>query len=70
MGDIIDLFGERGWLKKEIFENYTTASFENLQVKIIKDYDTFLKARYGDYMQLPPEEERVPGHAAPVYWKE
>lgn len=70
VGDIIDLFGERGWLKKEIFENYTTASFENLQVKIIKDYDTFLKARYGDYMQLPPEEERVPGHAAPVYWKE
>lgn len=70
VGDIIDLFGERGWLKKEIFEDYTIASFENLQVKIIKDYDTFLKARYGDYLQLPPEEERVPGHAAPVYWKE
>lgn len=70
VGDIIDMFGERGWLKKEIFEHYTTATFENLQVRIIKDYDSFLKARYGDYMQLPPEEERVPGHAAPVYWKE
>lgn len=70
VGDIIDLFGERGWLKKEVFEEYTTTTFENLQVRIIKDYDTFLKARYGDYMQLPPEEERIPGHAAPVYWKE
>lgn len=70
VGDIIDLFGERGWLKKEIFEQYTTTAFENLQVKIIKDYDVFLRARYGDYMQLPPEEERVPGHSAPVYWKD
>ena len=35
----------------------------------LKDNIAFLKKRYGNYMQLPPEEERVPGHEAEVYWK-
>ena len=69
-GIIIDVFKEKGWLKKNLFEEYVTTLFENLSVDIIKGYDTFLRAHYGDYMQLPPEEERVPGHSAPVYWKE
>ena len=62
--------GMMGYLEKELFERYILVPFENQEYYAIADYDTFLKKRYGDYMQLPPKEERVPGHAAPVYWKE
>lgn len=33
--------------------------FEDLRVNGIKDYDTFLKRSYGDYMVLPPIEKRA-----------
>lgn len=61
---------ERSRFPKKVFEDYKTTLFEGRQLYIISAYDTFLTAYFGDYMQLPPEEERVPGHAAPVYWKE
>ena len=35
--------------------------FEDLIVKGPRDMDTYLKSHYGDYMKLPPEEDRV-GH--------
>ena len=61
---------ERSRLPKRIFEEYTKSAFEGRMYNIISNYDIFLSSYYGDYMQLPPEEERVPGHAAPAYWKE
>ena len=36
--------------------------FEDIEVKIPKGYDNILKSLYGDYMQLPPIEERVWKH--------
>lgn len=66
----VDALEHCGQVRREVFEKYTTAPFEGMEFKIIENYDEFLSSQYGDYMQLPPEEERVPGHAAPVYWKE
>ena len=66
----VDALEHRGQVRREVFEKYTTAPFEGMEFKIIENYDEFLTSQYGNYMQLPPEEERVPGHAAPVYWKE
>lgn len=36
--------------------------FEGYPVKIMKDSDYYLSKIYGDYMQLPPESERVAHH--------
>ena len=35
----------------------------------IEKFDEYLKATYGDYMQLPPVEKRVSHHKFEAYWK-
>lgn len=44
--------------KKEIVTNRILAKFEGKEYKIPKDYDTWLRAFYGEYMKLPPEDQR------------
>ena len=44
---------------KEVFDELREYRFETMTVKGFKDYDTYLKCIYGDYMTLPPEEKRV-----------
>ena len=41
---------------------FTTSKFENHEFMIFRDYDQYLTKNYGDYMQLPPVEERQPHH--------
>ena len=43
----------------DVFKSYTTMSFEGYQFPVIKDYKTYLTAKYGDYMELPPEDQRI-----------
>lgn len=44
--------------------------FEGATFKISSEYDTMLKVLYGDYMTLPPEEERVSNHEIDLGWSE
>ncbi len=47
-----------------VFEKTLMVQFENILVPIPEGYDGYLKANYGDYMKLPPIEERqVPYHS-------
>lgn len=52
-----------GWhriLPTSITGVYAPYEFEGHTVMGVKDYDTYLRAMYnGDYMQLPPENERI-----------
>lgn len=43
---------------KEDFKDTIKIKFEDIEVNIPKGYDNILKSLYGDYMQLPPEEDR------------
>lgn len=55
-------------LKKEqrlpaaIFDEYEDVEFEGRSLMTIKDKDSYLRMTYGNYMELPPEEERTPPH--------
>ncbi len=39
------------------FEDLIEHDFENVKFNIPRNYDEFLRKRYGDYMQIPPESE-------------
>lgn len=43
--------------------------FEGRVFRMLEDYDIILRRRYGDYMQLPPENKRVPKGNERFYWK-
>lgn len=43
----------------EYMNEFVDYKFENIKVKGIKEADKWLTTRYGDYMKLPPVEERV-----------
>lgn len=45
-------------------------SFEGRQLPVPSGYDSLLRAWYGNYMQLPPEPERVGHHVYKIYRRE
>jgi lipopolysaccharide cholinephosphotransferase len=47
------------FFEKNILEELIPHVFEGDEFDIPKEYDTYLKQAYGDYMKLPPEEERI-----------
>lgn len=56
--------------KKECMRSFIDISFENRMYKAMAGYDSYLSNGYGDYMQLPPIEKRVPNHRFKSYWKD
>ena len=46
--------------KKDYIFPLSTIDFEGYQLKAPKDVHAYLEDLYGDYMKIPPEEERVP----------
>ncbi len=41
------------------YEELADYSFNRLKLPGAKDYDGYLKVKYGSYMELPPEEKRI-----------
>ncbi|WP_368250733.1 phosphorylcholine transferase LicD [Intestinibacter bartlettii] len=50
------------YFPKILVEKFTKIRFEDSDLIIFDDYDKLLTLEYGDYMQLPPVEERVCKH--------
>ncbi len=47
-------------LPRECFDEMTDMEFEGYTLRGFKNYDLYLTRLYGDYMKLPPIEQRVP----------
>ena len=44
--------------------------FEDMNIMIPRNYDEVLKIQFGNYMELPPIEKRIPHHNQEVFLKE
>ncbi len=63
------LVGNRIYLyKKEWFSKQILHKFEEYEFYIPLGYDYILREEFGDYMKLPPIEQRVTHHSNKVYW--
>lgn len=62
---------DREFFKKEIFDEYVEVTFEGHAFKAVSCWDEVLRATYGDYMELPPEDKRIQHSVNHTffYWK-
>lgn len=54
---------------KTYFERTISLQFEEISVDAPKEYDKVLRIVYGDYMELPPQEEQHPTHGYQIFRK-
>lgn len=47
---------------RSIYDGVTEVEFEGRKYLAMKNYDDYLKIPFGNYMELPPEDERVAHH--------
>ncbi len=55
-------YKEKDIFLKKIFSDYTGIIFENKEFNAPKECDVYLRQLYGNYMQLPPVENRISNH--------
>ena len=57
----------KGCFPAEDIASQVDIDFEGRQYKTMVGYRDYLERTYGDYMQLPPEDQRVT-HKFEAYW--
>lgn len=63
VGPVIWLVGgEENIFPRKWFDELINVPYEQYKFKVPKLYDQFLRKMYGDYMQLPPEKDRIGHH--------
>ena len=70
VGSFISEINFKRIFEKKVYQETVQLLFEGDFFSAPKDYDLVLRTQYGDYMQLPPEEQRVLTHGYAAYWVE
>jgi lipopolysaccharide cholinephosphotransferase len=52
----------RTYLMTEEMDSIKKIAFEDIEAYVCENYHEMLTRQYGDYMQLPPEDQRVSVH--------
>ena len=66
---VCSFFSTQPIFDRELFETYHYAIFEGHYFRVPKNFHKVLSIEFGDYMKLPPVEERVLKHHAKVWYK-
>jgi len=69
VGCIVSGYYEKEIVNKEVFEDSVDLEFEGVMFPAPIGYEEYLTSLYGDYMKLPPEEERVYRHSFDAFLK-
>ncbi|GCF93914.1 phosphorylcholine transferase LicD [Enterococcus florum] len=59
---VVSTHGTKEFLSAKAFSQAVEVSFEKEIATIPIGYEEYLGNLYGDYMQLPPEKDRIPAH--------
>ena len=59
--------GIREFMPSDWFKEYMTLEFEGKPYSVLSHYHEYLSRLFGDYMQLPPAEQRVARHEYDSY---
>ena len=70
VADVMTLDFDELIFEEGIFQGDRTCLFEDIEASVPANSETLLKTMYGDYMKLPPEEERVSSHNCEIWAKE
>lgn len=62
-------YGMGEWQPKKNMKSYELHQFEDHEFYIMSGWDANLKSLYGDYMKLPPENQRESHDFNRYYWK-
>lgn len=69
IGSIIPPCSIKNAMRKEVYVDSTEFEFEGMMIKAPIGYEEYLKKVFGNYMELPPEEERISVHNFKAYTK-
>lgn len=61
--------GDNNFHLVEEWNDIMDVQFEGERFRMLAAYDAILRRRYGDYMKLPPEKDRVPKGDERFFWK-
>lgn len=70
LGFVASYYGVKEFFPRVAFENYEDVMFEGRTYRKIKDHGAYLSALYGNYMELPPESQRINHDYYQFYWKD
>ena len=70
VGCISDGYRLSDMMPADVVRETTELEFEGHLFRAPAGYEYYLKKIYGDYMKLPPEEQRVTNHLFQAWWKE
>ncbi len=63
-------YGMKEYQETADFETTVLVDFEDEKFCVCNGYDHLMRVKYGDYMQLPPEKDRIYKHGgSKYYWK-
>lgn len=64
VGDTMAVYGKKEngrkeFVRRQVFGTPVMLQFEDMKLACPQQYDTYLRRIYGDYMKIPPAEERM-----------